>query len=524
MPSNLLVARRRGDRFTPVYVELGGNSLELARHLIKLYSESLDQKKRELDKQVSEFEEWGSDYRFVRGLATLLDRRCLMETRASVDPIDVRRRLFQASSETGLPASEEERSAIIARVAEEVGLDVKAVEEAFYADLDDEMIMAGFDAPDPVNLLREYNLGITQTLLFNASEMSFTASGNWQRIFRQIKWLGLIYTVTRENMDYWVKIDGSTSLFKLSRRYGTSMAKLLPQITMSDSWRIQAKVVGPSGKNLLNLELDSSKHGNYIREAIGEEKRVFDSGVEEDFALRFDSLGTGWKLVREPGPLPVGNHVMLPDFLFEHGELRVYLEIVGFWTPDYLVDKLRKLDAVRGVDLIVAVDRRLACRIPSKRLEHLSLVYYKNKVPLKPILTHLQEREKMLTDKEAEGIVGTELKLSSPVVAVEEVASLLGVSADSVRVVIESFSVPGYLRMGDFFVERSFLDAVDSALRSRLASGKLNFAQAGELIESLGGKNQSAILEGLGYRIITETMDVSKWYIMTKEKSNAEKH
>ena len=517
LPSNLLVARRRGDKFIPGYVELGGNSLELARQLIKLYSESLDQKKGELDKQASELEGGDSDYRFVRGLATLLDRRCLMETRASVNPIDVRRRLFQVSSETGLPASKEDRSAIIARVAEEAGLDVKAVEEAFYADLDDEMILASFDAPDPVNLLREYNLGLTQTLLFNASEMSFTASGNWQRIFRQIKLLGLIYTVTRKNEDYWVKIDGSTSLFKLIRRYGTSMAKLLPQITTSDSWRIQAKVVGPNRKNLLNLELDSSKHGNYIREAIDEEERVFDSRVEKDFALRFDSLGTGWKLTREPGPLPVGNHVMLPDFLFEHGGLRVYLEVVGFWTPEYLVNKLRKLEAVRDVDLIVAVDRRLACKIPSKKLEHLNLVYYKNKIPLKPILTHLQERKKMLTDRESEGIVGTKLKLSSPVVAIEEVAGLLGVSADSVRVVIESFSVPGYLRLGDFFVEKSFLDTVDTALRDRLASGRLSFAQAGKLIESLGGKNQSSILERLGYRIIWRGIDPSRAEIVGKE-------
>jgi predicted nuclease of restriction endonuclease-like RecB superfamily len=505
-------------------VEFGGNNLELARQLIRLYTEAIGKKKRELNEQVSELEEWGNDYRFVRGLATLLDRKCRMETKASVNPIDVRRRLFQASSETGIPTTKEERRAIIAPVAEELGLDIEAVEEAFYADLDDEMVLVSFDSPDPVNLLREYNLGITQTLLFNASEMSFTASGNWQHIFRQIKWLGLIYTVTRENMDYYVKIDGPTSLFKLNRRYGTSMAKLLPRITRNSSWRIQAKIVSPTGKYLLNLELNSSQHGNYIEEATGEGEKVFDSGVEEDFAIRFDTLRTDWRLVREPGPLPVGNHVMLPDFLFEHGGLRVYLEIVGFWTPDYLADKLRKLDAARGVDLLVAVDRRLACKIPSKRLEHLRVVYYKDKVPLKPILTHLQERVKTVTDREAKGIVGTELKLSSPVVEICEVACLLGVSTDSVRAVIESFSFSGYRRLGDIFIQKSLLDALDTALRTRLTSGKLNFGEASKLIESLGGKNPSSILEALGYRIITETMDVFKWYIVPKEKSNKENH
>jgi predicted nuclease of restriction endonuclease-like RecB superfamily len=40
----------------------------------------------------------------------------------------------------------------------------------------------------------------------------------------------------------------------------------------------------------------------------------------------------------------------------------VVLEIVGYWTPEYLADKLSRLSAVRGVHLIVAVSRHLALR------------------------------------------------------------------------------------------------------------------------------------------------------------------
>jgi len=502
LPSDLLVARRRGDRIIPGYAELGGSSLELASQIIELYSEALGLKKHELNVKLSELEEWTTDYRFVRGLATLLDRRCQMQTKTSVSPTDLRRLIFQASAERGLPTSEEERKLIVARVSKETGLNINEIEEAFYGDLDDEMIVANFDAPDPIMLLREYNMGITQTLLFNASEMSFTVSDNWQNIFKHIKWLGLIYTVAKEDANYQVKIDGPTSLFKLSRRYGTSMAKLLPHIVSKGSWRIQAKIVSPTGKNLLNFELDSTRHGYYIKGLSNGEERSFDSSVEEDFAVSFDSLKTGWKLVREPGPLPVGHHVMLPDFLIQRGGLRVYLEIVGFWTNDYLVDKLRKLEAVKDVDLIVAVDRRLACKVSSKRLEHLSLIYYKNKVPLKPILTHLEKKEKTLTEKEAETIVGTELKLTASVVEMDEIAGLLGVSTESVKVAAENISIPGYLRQGDLYVQKTFLEKIDNAIQSRLTSERLSFGQAVKLIESLGGKNPSTILEILGYRTI----------------------
>jgi predicted nuclease of restriction endonuclease-like RecB superfamily len=500
--SNLLVAKRRGDRIIPGYAELGGNSLELASQIIKSYSEALGSKKRELNVKLSELEEWTTDYRFVRGLATLLDRRCQMETKTSVNPTDLRRLIFQASAETGLPTSEEERRLILARVSNETGLGLKEIEEAFFGDLDDEMFIVNFNAPDPISLLREYNMGITQTLLFNASEMSFTVSGNWQSIFRQIKRLGLIYTVTKENANYQVKIDGPTSLFKLSRRYGISMAKLLPYIASADSWRIQSKVVSPTRKILLNLDLDSTRQGNYIRGLSREEERSFDSSAEEDFAIRFDSLKTGWKLTREPGPLPVGHHVMLPDFLIQLGDLRVYLEIMGFWSNDYLVDKLRKLEAVKEVDLIVAVDRRLACKVSSKRLEHLSLIYYKNKVPLKPVLTHLEKKEKTLTYREAETIVGAELKLTAPVVEMEVIAGLLGVSTESVKVAIENISIPGYLKLGDLCIQKTFLEKIDTAIQDRLTSERLSFGEAVKLIESLGGKNPSTILEILGYRTI----------------------
>ena len=502
LPSNLLVTKRRGDRIIPSYAELGGSSLERASQIIRSYSEALGTKKRELNVKLSELENWTIDYRFVRGLATLLDRRCKMETKASANPADLRRLIFQASAQTGLPVSQEERRLILAYISNETGLSIEEIEEAFYGDLDDELYIVAFDAPDPVSLLREYNMGITQTLLFNASEMSFTVSGNWQNIFKQIKRLGLIYTVAKENANYQVKIDGPTSLFKLSRRYGTSMAKLLPYIVCEGSWRIQAKVVSPNRKTLLDLELDSARQGNYIRRPFSEEKRSFDSNVEEDFAIRFNSLNTGWHLVREPSPLPVGHYVMLPDFLIQRGGLQVYLEIVGFWTNDYLVDKLRKLEAVKEVDLIVAVDRRLACKVSSKRLEHLSLIYYKNKVPLKPILTYLKKKEKTLTDKEAEAISGTELKLTAPVVEIKEIAGFLGVSTESVKAAVENISIPGYLRLGDLYVQKTLLEKIEIAIQNRLTSERLSFGEAVKLIESLGGKNPSSILEILGYRTI----------------------
>src|SRR5262249_49748844 len=59
----------------------------------------------------------------------------------------------------------------------------------------------------------------------------------------------------------------------------------------------------------------------------------------------------------------VGRSLLVPDFVFRHRDgTEVVLEIVGYWTPEYLDAKLGKLTAVRGVNLVVAVPTRLALR------------------------------------------------------------------------------------------------------------------------------------------------------------------
>lgn len=51
-----------------------------------------------------------------------------------------------------------------------------------------------------------------------------------------------------------------------------------------------------------------------------------------------------------------GNYTIIPDFLFEKGGIRVYMEIVGFWTQEYLERKFRKLSELKVENLIVAID------------------------------------------------------------------------------------------------------------------------------------------------------------------------
>ncbi len=87
---------------------------------------------------------------------------------------------------------------------------------------------------------------------------------------------------------------------------------------------------------------------------------AFDSSLERRLHADFAALEragetAGWRLEREPEPVILGNTILVPDFALTRDNRRVYLEVAGYWRPDYRARKARKLATLRGaVALIVA--------------------------------------------------------------------------------------------------------------------------------------------------------------------------
>ncbi len=84
-------------------------------------------------------------------------------------------------------------------------------------------------------------------------------------------------------------------------------------------------------------------------------RKDFDSTVEARFYEEFSALAreghtAGWQIQREPEALalPGLNLLYIPDFALYRGDIKIWLEIIGFWTPDYRVRKLEKLDKLKA--------------------------------------------------------------------------------------------------------------------------------------------------------------------------------
>ncbi len=123
---------------------------------------------------------------------------------------------------------------------------------------------------------------------------------------------------------------------------------------------------------------------------------VFDSSIEQAFAEAFASLENsravdGWQLLREPEPLLLKRGIFIPDFALMRGKQRVYVEILGFWTPSYRERKLQKLQQLQDrTDIVLAIP--LAARNDFASIEaHFPIAWYDGQLSASELL-HILRR------------------------------------------------------------------------------------------------------------------------------------
>ncbi len=453
LPSLLLRVRTRKGTIFPLFCTEENGDLQLAEELIRQFDQSIQhhEKKKSLEKRIATVEGQYDDYKLVRGLSTLLERRCqfsIFDNGSAgdmADPVSVRKALFEESSRIALALTEFDRDKVIDIAASKMNLSTSYIRQVMWTDLEENMILEQFSSLGPNDLLGWYNLSLMQTLLFNCTKLEFCVHGgvNWKHVLRDVKRLGLMYNLqhnkvrneqrsNNDTTDYNTtdaasavtyndtdetelvcSLDGPISLFKLTDRYGTSIAKLLPSIISSEKWSLNSWIVRKtmSGKKIYEFNISSLEVPSLLIDPYSSNNRLvsyFDSSVEEKFANRFEQVANGWRLIREPDPLIVtGGRAFIPDFMFQKYDRKIYLEIVGFWTREYLEKKIQKLTDIvsnQNIDLFIAVNEELACSkiIPHSTNSQERIIVYKNdSVPVKALLNYLKTIDREQTERHA---------------------------------------------------------------------------------------------------------------------------
>jgi predicted nuclease of restriction endonuclease-like RecB superfamily len=403
LPSDLLISRQNGEEITPKRLAIGRKYGAIATDLISLFQQMQGKTQGELNRQLQELEGEDTDYRIKRGLAHILKSSfSTFEIVSPLEPQLLRQRVFALSAQAApLPQTAQ---ATLVRLADHLTQELDRevlpdqIRAGLYADLAENRILTQFEAPSPEALLHRYNLSQVQGIFYKASHITLTAHrndpGEYKLLFRYLKLFGLMaYIEGDADHGFTITIDGPTSLFKPSTRYGLDIAKLIPALLHVTKWSLTAELqIRDSYTNAKKLRRFSLNAGCGLVTHYPPGK-PYDSMLEESFADRWDALNSEWKLEREVDLIPIPGSVMIPDFRLVHPDGRDFLlEIVGYWRPEYLRKKFSQVRQSERDNLILAISERLNLEKAGVKVSDIpaQVVWFKDKLSPKAVLAVLQ--------------------------------------------------------------------------------------------------------------------------------------
>jgi predicted nuclease of restriction endonuclease-like RecB superfamily len=397
LTSDLAVSFRRGDKIFPYLINTdNAGYLRDAAALIEIFEAFAGETRGTLEAELEEFIGTGTDYKIMRGLIKLLFDRCGFETSAPAEPVEIRQKVFlEARKSHPVFPDSDQKEQVLARVAEEFLCNKDAIMPNLYADLPAAQRLISFDPIEPRDLLDRYNLAQAQALLYRSLEMKISVAPsdlkNYRAIFGWIKHFGLIHTIAGNAADgYEITLTGAASLFHRSQKYGIQMAVFLPALLVCKNWDLSAEIAQKKGKNLF-FELADGQ-----TEIVS--NRTDDAPYENPDLQRLQKnwakFSTAWQLKENREVIDLGKTAFVPDLvLISPAKEKIYLDVLGFWTPKSLQKRLAEFQSANFKNFIIAASSELRGSRDEFLQESPNVILYKSKI--EPLLL-IEMAEKLL--------------------------------------------------------------------------------------------------------------------------------
>ncbi len=385
-------------RATPDRLTRGrhGHYLDYARKMLAVYQSGVGRTRRELHQSVGNLlaNEPDCDRRRVAAFCKLLDEAGEFDRDIRGKAAELRLRVFAMAAKyhplvtTADGIFEHAEHEVKNRIAGELGRPWEQIDSELYADVMEFQRLRSFTGygPDAAALLSRYNVAQLQACLYRAQRMSVAATTDFKTILRYAKLARLLHEVYRLGPSrYRIDLSGPASILQETRRYGVNFARFVPALLACRDWSLEAAVRTPwNGPAKLRLSSEDG-YSSHLPPPV-----EFDSSVEESFAKKFGAEREGWRLAREGAILYEGQSAFVPDFVFRREDgTEVFLEIVGFWTPQYLAAKRETLARFRQHRILIAVAER---SVREDAVIPPDVLVYKTALKVEPVLAALHKR------------------------------------------------------------------------------------------------------------------------------------
>jgi len=376
---------------------------EYAERMLSIYRNGKGRPRQQLHRQVESLfvDEPDCPVRRIQAFCKLLDDRSVFQADSGGNAAKLRLDVFSKVArfhplvEKPDRLFEHDETKIKAQLADELGLTWDRIEQGLYADVIAFQRLEQFEEyPNAAALLSRYNVAQLQACLYRAESMTVVATDDLKTILRYAKLARLLHEIARLGPSkYRITFSGPASVLRQTRRYGVNFAKFLPALLACKGWQMTASLETPwNTPARLNLS-DNDGFKSHLPSPD-----EFDSSLERSLAEKFGPTRDGWHLIREGEILHERQRTFVPDFTFRHEDgTQVLLEIVGFWTPEYLAHRRRTLQLFRHHQILIAVPEK-SIRDGARIGEN--VLVYKTTLKLKP-LTEAMERIRL---KKATGV------------------------------------------------------------------------------------------------------------------------
>ena len=397
LTADLAISFKRKGKIKPRLIKASDkNYLEDAEHLIAIFEEFENKSRGELENKLDDYVGTGTNYRILRGLIKLLTDRCEFETVSVAEPIEIRQKVFlEAKNFQPVLPNSKEREKVLEKVAEEFQSDADTIFGTLYADLPNQQSLTFFESISPNDLLDRYNLAQAQALLYKCVEMKICVSpsdtANYRAIFGAIKHFCLIHSISGDaKKGYEITITGAASLFHRSQKYGIQMAVFLPALLLTTDWEMTAEI---HDKKKGNTTFELSSEQTDLSSCYFDEPE-FENPLHSKLKTSWEKSSTEWILEENKEVIDLGKTAFIPDFVIISPDEKdkVYLDILGFWTPKLLKKRLAQFAGTNFKNFILAASNELRGTREEETSSNDNVVFFKSVI--RPLL--LEETAKNL--------------------------------------------------------------------------------------------------------------------------------
>jgi uncharacterized protein len=360
LTGDLAISWQRGNRIVPRALDVNdADYLRAADELIAIVRAHQGARRVQLEQALEDYIGLGTDYRILRGLIKLLMDRCRFAIASPVEPFELRQKLF-LHARTQHPINEANREEVLTAVAQELNCPTQVITTSLFADLPDNQALLEFDELSADELLATYNLAQAQALLYRCVEMTVWVepqdAAGYRQLFDAIKYYRLIHEIKgRAAIGYEIHLSGPVSLFHRSQKYGVQMAVFLPALLECRAWRMRAEIEAKNNKRVF-FELNSDQQ--QLR-ASDESFAPMNNELLEKLLTRWPDLGSAWTLERCQEVIDLGEGAFIPDLVARKNEQKIYCELLGFWTPRFLKQRLDDFAYNRMTNFLLAISEEL---------------------------------------------------------------------------------------------------------------------------------------------------------------------